>query len=154
MNPSVICFLFFCWTDPSVVPDGAGGFVPFTNSRVMPDGTLRPYDPAVDGLPPAYDARCRISMRRRHKAPSRSGRRGLITVMAHRRHLLPMRHGARATRMATPAMVQTGNLSARTMKTAGRFQARPRCPIQTGRRNRSERAARRLAGAAGEHVLA
>ena len=25
-----------------------GGFVPFTNSRVMPDGTLRPYDPAID----------------------------------------------------------------------------------------------------------
>ena len=34
-----------------VVPDGAGGFVPFTNSRVMPDGTLRPYDPAIDGYP-------------------------------------------------------------------------------------------------------
>jgi hypothetical protein len=52
MNPSVICFLFLCWTDPSVVPDGAGGFVPFTNSRVMPDGSLRPYSPAIDGYPP------------------------------------------------------------------------------------------------------
>jgi hypothetical protein len=37
------------------VPDDAGGFVPFTNSRVMPDGSLRPYDPAIDGMPPAYD---------------------------------------------------------------------------------------------------
>ena len=33
------------------MPDGAGGFVPFTNSRVMPDGSLRPYDPAIDGMP-------------------------------------------------------------------------------------------------------
>src|SRR5437660_63444 len=32
------------------VPDGAGGFVP-SNSRVMPDGSLRPYDPAIDGMP-------------------------------------------------------------------------------------------------------
>src|SRR5262249_44595881 len=24
--------------------------VPFTNSRVMPDGQLRPYDPAIDGV--------------------------------------------------------------------------------------------------------
>jgi hypothetical protein len=32
-----------------VVPDGQGGWVPFTNSRVMPDGSLRPYNPAIDG---------------------------------------------------------------------------------------------------------
>lgn len=37
-----------------LVPDGYGGLVPFTNSRVMPDGTLRPYDPALDGYPPGY----------------------------------------------------------------------------------------------------
>jgi hypothetical protein len=37
-----------------IVPDGMGGWVPFTNSRVMPDGTLRPYDPAIDGLPPGF----------------------------------------------------------------------------------------------------
>jgi hypothetical protein len=35
-----------------IVPDGAGGFVPNTNSRVMPDGSLRPYDPAIDDPPP------------------------------------------------------------------------------------------------------
>jgi hypothetical protein len=35
--------------DGSIVPDGRGGLVPNTNSRVMPDGSLRPYDPAVDG---------------------------------------------------------------------------------------------------------
>ncbi|SFK56158.1 hypothetical protein [Methylocapsa palsarum] len=34
------------------VPDGMGGFVPITNSRVLPDGSLRPYDPVLDG--PAY----------------------------------------------------------------------------------------------------
>lgn len=45
------CFLFFCWLGQNAVPDGAGGYVPFTNSRVMPDGSLRPYDPAIDGLP-------------------------------------------------------------------------------------------------------
>jgi hypothetical protein len=46
------CLLFFCFMGgpaPAIVPDGAGGFVPFTNSRVMPDGSLRPYDPAIDG---------------------------------------------------------------------------------------------------------
>jgi hypothetical protein len=32
-----------------VVPDGAGGYVPYTNSRVLPDGSLRPYTPEVDG---------------------------------------------------------------------------------------------------------
>ena len=53
---NTVCFLFFCWLVPGVVPDGAGGFVPFTNSRVMPDGSLRPYDPVLDGLHPAYDA--------------------------------------------------------------------------------------------------
>lgn len=36
------------------VPDGRGGWVPWTNSRVLPDGTLRPYDPAIDGLPPGF----------------------------------------------------------------------------------------------------
>jgi hypothetical protein len=46
------CFLFFCWfAPPAAVPDGAGGYVPFTNSRVMPDGSLRPYAPAIDGVP-------------------------------------------------------------------------------------------------------
>jgi len=34
---------------PGIVPDGAGGFVPFTNSRVLPDGSLRPFDPLIDG---------------------------------------------------------------------------------------------------------
>jgi hypothetical protein len=52
MNP--VCFLFFCFLAPmppaQAVPDGQGGFVPFTNARVMPDGSLRPYDPAVDGI--------------------------------------------------------------------------------------------------------
>lgn len=46
------CYLLFCFLvapTPGVVPDGAGGFVPFTNSRVMPDGSLRPYDPLIDG---------------------------------------------------------------------------------------------------------
>jgi hypothetical protein len=33
----------------TIVPDGHGGLVPNTNSRVMPDGTLRAYDPALDG---------------------------------------------------------------------------------------------------------
>jgi len=49
------CFLFFCLLFPPpppapVIPDGMGGFVPFTNSRVMPDGELRPYDPVIDGV--------------------------------------------------------------------------------------------------------
>ena len=52
MNP--VCFLFFCFLAPmppaQAVPDGQGGFVPFTNARVMPDGSLRPYDPAIDGV--------------------------------------------------------------------------------------------------------
>ena len=52
MNP--VCFLFFCSFAPMppspVVPDGQGGFVPFTNSRVEPDGSLRSYDPAIDGV--------------------------------------------------------------------------------------------------------
>jgi hypothetical protein len=46
------CFIFFCFLGAPaapVVPDGAGGYVPFTNSRVMPNGELRPYDPAIDG---------------------------------------------------------------------------------------------------------
>jgi hypothetical protein len=54
--PTPFCFFFFCGLSLGTVPDGAGGFVPFTNSRVMPDGSLRPYDPAIDGLPPAYAA--------------------------------------------------------------------------------------------------
>jgi hypothetical protein len=41
--------------DGMLVPDGGGGWVPFTNSRVMPDGTLRPYDPAIDGPPPGLE---------------------------------------------------------------------------------------------------
>jgi hypothetical protein len=48
------CLFFFCFLAPMppapAVPDGAGGFVPFTNSRVMPDGSLRPYDPSIDGV--------------------------------------------------------------------------------------------------------
>jgi hypothetical protein len=35
----------------AMVPDGMGGSMPFTSSRVMPDGTLRQYDPGIDGLP-------------------------------------------------------------------------------------------------------
>ena len=31
------------------VPDGRGNWVPITNSRVNPDGSLRDYDPAIDG---------------------------------------------------------------------------------------------------------
>lgn len=48
------CLFFFCYLGavPPSVPDGAGGYVPFTNSRVMPDGSLRPYDPALDGAFP------------------------------------------------------------------------------------------------------
>ena len=46
-----LCFFFFCGLSLGAVPDDAGGFVPFTNSRVMPDGSLRPYDPAIDGMP-------------------------------------------------------------------------------------------------------
>jgi hypothetical protein len=38
--------------DGTVVPDGAGGLVQNTNSRVMPDGSLRKYDPAIDKPPP------------------------------------------------------------------------------------------------------
>ena len=49
--PTPLCFFFFCGLSLGTVPDGAGGFVPFTNSRVMPDGSLRPYDPAIDGMP-------------------------------------------------------------------------------------------------------
>src|ERR1700675_3174048 len=52
--PTPLCFFFFCGLSLGTVPDGAGGFVPFTNSRVMPDGSLRPYDPAIDGYPPGY----------------------------------------------------------------------------------------------------
>jgi hypothetical protein len=39
------------WTAPRgpIVSDRRGGMVPNTNSRVMPDGSLRPYDPAIDG---------------------------------------------------------------------------------------------------------
>jgi len=47
-----ICFFIFCLGTPSViVPDGSGGFVPYTNSRVMSDGSLRPYDPSIDEYP-------------------------------------------------------------------------------------------------------
>ena len=44
-----ICLPFFAPPAPAV-PDGRGGYVPFTNSRVMPDGSLRPYDPRLDGI--------------------------------------------------------------------------------------------------------
>lgn len=60
----MICYWLFCTlmiTPPAsaimpppcefIVPDGVGGFVPYNNSRVMPDGSLRPYDPAIDGSP-------------------------------------------------------------------------------------------------------
>jgi hypothetical protein len=43
------------FSDGMLVPDGRGGWVPFTNSRVMPDGTLRPFDPAIDGPPPGFE---------------------------------------------------------------------------------------------------
>ncbi|WOJ90031.1 hypothetical protein RZS28_01585 [Methylocapsa polymorpha] len=46
------CFFFFCMMiapTPGIVPDGAGGYVPITNSRVLPDGSLRPYYPPIDG---------------------------------------------------------------------------------------------------------
>jgi hypothetical protein len=49
--PTPLCFFFSCGLSLGAVPDGAGGFVPFTNSRVMPDGSLRGYDPAIDGIP-------------------------------------------------------------------------------------------------------
>jgi hypothetical protein len=51
------CLLIFCAftsPQPGLVPDGFGGIVPFTNSRVMADGSLRPYDPTLDG-PIAYE---------------------------------------------------------------------------------------------------
>jgi hypothetical protein len=32
-----------------IVPDGRGGEANITNSRVMPDGSFRAYDPAIDG---------------------------------------------------------------------------------------------------------
>jgi hypothetical protein len=31
-KPTPFCFLFFCGLSLGAVPDGAGGFVPFTNS--------------------------------------------------------------------------------------------------------------------------
>jgi hypothetical protein len=34
--------------DGTIVSDGHGGLVPITNSRIMPDGSLRPYDPLID----------------------------------------------------------------------------------------------------------
>ena len=48
----MFCFLIFCFPTPSAptVPDGMGGAVPYTNSRVMPDGSLRTYDPVLDGV--------------------------------------------------------------------------------------------------------
>ena len=36
----------------AMVKDGRGGYVPFRNSRVMPDGLLRDYDPTIDGPAP------------------------------------------------------------------------------------------------------
>ena len=47
----VLCFLGPAMPPPApAVPDGAGGFVPFTNARALPDGSLRPYDPTLDGV--------------------------------------------------------------------------------------------------------
>ncbi len=46
------CYFFFCLLlapGPGYIPDGAGGYVPITNSRVLPDGSFRPYDPLIDG---------------------------------------------------------------------------------------------------------
>lgn len=51
------CLVLYCYlgaVPAPVVPDGAGGYVPFTNSRVLPDGELRPYDPVIDGPVPVY----------------------------------------------------------------------------------------------------
>lgn len=42
-NPLIAALL-----DGGLVPDGQGGRVPLTNSRVLPDGSLRPFDPAMD----------------------------------------------------------------------------------------------------------
>jgi hypothetical protein len=50
--PTVRYFIF-CFLAPSrSVPDGRGGLVPFHNSRVIPDGSLRLYDPFIDQPPP------------------------------------------------------------------------------------------------------
>ena len=46
----IFCLLFAPMPPAPAVPDGAGGFVPFTNARVLPDGSLRSYDPAIDGI--------------------------------------------------------------------------------------------------------
>ena len=47
-------FLAFLWVNAATAPahvvaDGQGGWVPWNNPRVNPDGSLRPYDPAIDG---------------------------------------------------------------------------------------------------------
>jgi hypothetical protein len=45
-------FFLFCFLAPpaAIVPDDQGGAVSFYNSRVMPDGELRPYSPELDGI--------------------------------------------------------------------------------------------------------
>jgi hypothetical protein len=53
MNPfCLIPFLCLFLPPPPVpiAPDGMGGAVSFYASRVMPDGTLRSYDPVLDGV--------------------------------------------------------------------------------------------------------
>jgi len=53
MNPfCLIPFLCLFLPPPPapVIPDGQGGGVSFYNSRIMPDGTLRPYSPELDGI--------------------------------------------------------------------------------------------------------
>jgi hypothetical protein len=48
-----VCFLFFCCLGPApVVPDGAGGFVPFTNSRGVGIDVRTTQSPASRGASP------------------------------------------------------------------------------------------------------
>jgi hypothetical protein len=46
-----VLFGFPQYPQAAMVPDGIGGSVPASNSRIMPDGTLRQYDPSIDGMP-------------------------------------------------------------------------------------------------------
>jgi hypothetical protein len=50
MCPFFIFCLLFIQPPAPVIPDGQGGFVPFTNAGILPDGSLRDYDPAIDGI--------------------------------------------------------------------------------------------------------
>ncbi|WP_026607152.1 hypothetical protein [Methylocapsa acidiphila] len=60
MSPCYFLFCVMLAPGPAMVPDGGGGYVPITNSRVMPDGSLRSYDPlfddGYDGYAAAYPA--------------------------------------------------------------------------------------------------